>query len=209
MRKAFNFFHSYFDVANELNDKDRLAFYDALLNKQFKNIEPLLNGMAKFAYLSQKHSIESQVKGYFDKTKDENFNPKHTPSVGGDKGGLVAPSVQEKEKEKEKVQHVIPFAQRKIDFLNWFNNQKKINTGKEGNFKTLSKQTENNLKQVLEINYSGVELERAFKNMCKNKWVVENKQITPDHFLRIGNLEKYMNEESNTDNMYIPNLPLN
>ena len=209
MRKAFNFFRSYYDVAMELNDKDRLAFYDALLSKQFNNCEPTLNGMAKFAYLSQKHSIDTQVKGYFDKTKNPLFNPSYNPCQGGVVGGSVDPSVQEKEKEKEKVQDVISFSKRKSDFLNWFNNQKKICTGKEGNFKTLSKQTENNLKQVLAINYSSIELTKAFKNMCNNKWVIENKQITPDHFLRIGNLEKYINEENSNNNTYVPNLPLN
>ena len=101
MRKAFNFFRSYYDVAMELNDKDRLAFYDALLNKQFNNCEPTLNGMAKFAYLSQKHSIDSQIKGYFDKTKNQLFNPSHDPYQGGNIGGTVDPSVQEKEEEKE------------------------------------------------------------------------------------------------------------
>lgn len=101
MRKAFNFFRSYYDVAMELNDKDRLAFYDALLNKQFNNCEPTLNGMAKFAYLSQKHSIDTQIKGYFDKTKNQLFNPSHDPCQGGNIGGTVDPSVQEKEEEKE------------------------------------------------------------------------------------------------------------
>ena len=66
-RKAFNFFHSYYDVGKELNDKDRLQFYDALLKKQFENIDSELSGMAKFAYISQSHSIEAQIKGYFDK----------------------------------------------------------------------------------------------------------------------------------------------
>ena len=28
-RKAFNFYFSYYDIAKELTDKDRLAFYDA------------------------------------------------------------------------------------------------------------------------------------------------------------------------------------
>jgi len=215
MRKAINFFRSYYEVAKELNDKDRLAFYDALLNKQFENIEPNLNGMSKFAYLSQKHSIDAQIKGYFDKTKDVKFNPIQDPCQGGSVGGSVegsiggtqAPSVQEKE--KEEVQDVISFSKRKSDFLNWFNNQKKINTGKEGTFKKLSKQTENNLKQVLEVNYSAINLCKAFKNMCKNKWVIENNQITPNHFLRIDNLEKYMNEDNSNDNVYIPNQVLN
>ena len=100
MRKAINFFRSYFEVAKELNDKDRLAFYDALLNKQFENIEPELKGMANFAYISQKHSIDAQVKGYFDKTKDEQFNPTQPPKVAP----TEPPYLQEKEQEKEKGQ---------------------------------------------------------------------------------------------------------
>jgi len=100
MRKAINFFRSYYDIAQELNDQDRLLFYDALLNKQFENKETNLTGMSKFAYLSQKHSIDSQIQGYYDKTKDEKFNP----SVGGTVGGTIAPSLQEKEQEKEKEQ---------------------------------------------------------------------------------------------------------
>lgn len=104
MRKAINFFRSYFEVAKELNDKDRLAFYDALLNKQFENVEPNLKGMANFAYISQKHSIDTQVKGYYDKTKDEQFNPNQPPSVGGKIGGNKPPYLQEKEEEKEKGQ---------------------------------------------------------------------------------------------------------
>ena len=112
MRKGFNFYRSYYDIASELNDKDRLAFYDALLKRQFTGIETELKGMAKFAYVSQKHSIDLQIKGYMDKTKD----PSVDPSVGGRQGGLVDPSVQEKEKEKEKekVEHTID--SRKNDF---------------------------------------------------------------------------------------------
>lgn len=97
MRKAINFFRSYYDVAKELSDKDRLAFYDAILKKQFENIDTNLTGMANFAYVSQKHSITSQIKGYYDKTKDEKFNPKIPPSVGG----TIPPSVQEEEKGQE------------------------------------------------------------------------------------------------------------
>ena len=69
-RKGFNFFRSYYDVYNELeNDKDKVAFIDALLDRQFLGIKPLeLKGMAKFAYISQTNSIDSQVKGYEDKT---------------------------------------------------------------------------------------------------------------------------------------------
>ena len=102
MRKAINFFRSYFEVAKELNDKDRLAFYDALLNKQFENIEPELKGMANFAYISQKHSIDAQVKGYFDKTKDEQFNPTQPPKIAPTEPPYLQEKGQETEKEQEK-----------------------------------------------------------------------------------------------------------
>jgi hypothetical protein len=63
-RKAFNFFRSYYDVAKELNDKDRLLFYDCLIELQFNGKSKEIKGMAKFALLSQKHSIVSQIEGY-------------------------------------------------------------------------------------------------------------------------------------------------
>ena len=116
-RKAFNFFRSYFDIYNELEkDKDKVAFIDALLNKQFNNIEPEnLKGLGKFAYISQKHSIDKQVKGYFDKVEGiKKKYPKQDPTQGGKvdprQGASQDPTqqeqveVQEKEKGKEQVQ---------------------------------------------------------------------------------------------------------
>ena len=83
-RKGFNFFRSYFDVYNELEtDKDKVQFIEALLNKQFLGIEPEgLKGMSKFAYVSQFHSIDTQVKGWEAKT-----GLKLTPTEGGKQGG--------------------------------------------------------------------------------------------------------------------------
>ena len=98
MRKTFNFYRSYWDVANELNDKDRLAFYDALMRRQFTGVETDLQGIVKFAYLSQKHSIDRQIEGYETKTKA----PLQDPSAGGRQGGYVDPLAQGKEKDKEK-----------------------------------------------------------------------------------------------------------
>ena len=97
MRKAFNFYNSYFEVAKELNDKDRLSFYDALITRQFTGVEIELKGMAKFAYISQKFNIDAQVLGYETKTKTTLGG-----LVGGDLGGALGGSIQEKEKEKEK-----------------------------------------------------------------------------------------------------------
>jgi len=100
-RKGFNFFRSYYDVYNELEtEKDKVAFIEALLDRQFLGIKPTtLTGMAKFAYISQTNSIDSQVKGYEDKTKTILY-----PSQGGSVGGLVTPCLQVEVKEKEKVE---------------------------------------------------------------------------------------------------------
>lgn len=106
-RKGFNFFRSYYDVYNELETiEDKVAFIDALLDRQFLGIKPEnLKGMAKFAYISQTNSIDSQVKGYEDKT-----GTKLTPTQGGlkgsKKGGKHAPSVQEEEEEQEKYKNI-------------------------------------------------------------------------------------------------------
>lgn len=108
MRKAFNFYRSYYDVAKELSKKDREEFLMALLQKQFEGIEPKLEGMAKFAYLSQQHSIDSQVVGYEQKTK-EKLTPTEGGCQGGTVGGTKGGSVQEEEKgeEKEEVEYTI------------------------------------------------------------------------------------------------------
>ena len=103
-RKGFNFFRSYYDVYNELSDKDKVAFMDALLDRQFLGKKPEnLKGMAKFAYISQTNSIDSQVKGYEDKT-----GQKLTPTDGATEpptdGGNKPPSQQEEVQEEEEVQ---------------------------------------------------------------------------------------------------------
>lgn len=98
-RKGFNFFRSYYDVYNELNDKEKVMFIDALLDRQFLGVKPKkLTGMAKFAYISQVNSIDSQVKGFEDKT-----GIILTPTVPPTDGGNVPPSLQVEGKGKVEV----------------------------------------------------------------------------------------------------------
>jgi hypothetical protein len=122
MRKGFNFYRSYFEVSMELKDSEFIDFIKALLQKQFNGIEPTnLKGMAKFAYLSQKHSIDSQVKGYEDKTKQ-----KLIPLIGGSVGGLIVGSEQEKEKEKVQISKKVikvSFEESEIFHKNTFKNE--------------------------------------------------------------------------------------
>jgi hypothetical protein len=193
MRKTFNFYRSYWDVANELNDKDRLAFYDALMKRQFTGVETDLEGMVKFAYLSQKHSIDRQIEGFENKTK----TPLQDPNEGGTQGGTEAPTVQLKEKEKEKEEYTkVPFQERVNKFLNWFNAEFVKHGKQQAKFRTLNAQTESNLKKLLD-KYTTEEWCLAFENMICNTWVIENKNATPDHFLRLANFEKYLNQVKN------------
>ena len=127
-RKGFNFFRSYFDVYNELeNNQDKVDFIEALLNRQFLGEKPTnLKGMAKFAYISQTNSIDSQVKGYEDKTKTT-LSPLDvtiaTPTVPPTDGGQVPPSLQVegegkgkgKGKEKDKKEASFNFLKSIID----------------------------------------------------------------------------------------------
>jgi len=104
-RKGFNFFRSYFDVYNELeNNEDKVAFIDALLERQFLGVKPEnLKGMSRFAWISQVNSIDSQVKGWEDKT-----GLKLTPTEGGSLRGKNNPTeqlqVEEEVKEEVKLQ---------------------------------------------------------------------------------------------------------
>jgi hypothetical protein len=128
-RKAFNFYRSYFDVACELSDKDRLAFYDAIITLQFTAKSTPLKGTAKFAFLSQKHSIDAQIKGYYDKTKDPIF----TPCQGGIQGGWQQEEekgqVQEQEEVKEEYNNLglsIPKSELELTFESYLEMRRKI-----------------------------------------------------------------------------------
>lgn len=109
-RKAFNFFRSYYDVAKELSNSDRLAFYDALMLEQFTGQKTKLKGLAKFAYLSQQHSIDSQIKGFNDRLKRDDLSQSeqsYKPLIPlSEAGGEAGGEAQGKEKGKGKVQSV-------------------------------------------------------------------------------------------------------
>ena len=214
-RKGFNFFRSYYDVYNELEtDKDKVAFIDALLDRQFLGIKPTnLKGMAKFAYISQTNSIDSQVKGYEDKTGEVlDLDPTLPPTVPPTDGGQLPPTLQVqekgKEKEKEKVQDVKEKMSKAdiLKFITWFNNSKLKNKGVIGKFKTLDKTDINNLLSLKKLNFTPNDFDAAFKGMCESKWVNENNMITPAHLLRNDNFTRYVNSAVTINNKSIEQL---
>lgn len=118
-RKAFNFYRSYYDLAVELPDEQKLQFLMAILNKQFLDIDPQIDGIVGLLYKSQKHSIDAQVNGYKNKkgiATDTPSVPPCQPPTEANKQNTNStcqppsvppyqpPSVQEKGEEKEKEQ---------------------------------------------------------------------------------------------------------
>ena len=194
MRKGFNFYRSYWEVANELNDKDRLAFYDAILKKQFTNIDSELNGMVKFAYLSQKHSIDKQIDGYVNKTIQ--LHPNKDPWQGGSVGASVDPWQQEKEQEKEKeeVKEQIDF-QALLDFIN-------LNFKRE--FKVVNNKVKSKYKSLINQGYSKQQVLTAIIN-CKNNEYHKEKNYqycTPEFFSRTDTIDKYGFDTTEVKDVY-------
>ena len=143
-RKGFNFYRSYYDVAKELPKEDRLDFLMAILEMQFTGEEPELSGMAKFAFISQRHSIIRQIEGY-----KSGINggrpPKGTPNPPL-KGTPNQVQVQVQEQEQEQAQEkdeVEDEAIRSIKeiVIDYKNNERLINallTSKEKLFSSRS-----------------------------------------------------------------------
>jgi len=103
-RKAFNFYRSYYEIAKELPEEERGAFLMAILETQFTGKEPDLSKLSllcKFAYISQKHSIEKQIRGF----EDANKKPKkrETPKTNP-KGKPQRPTPKTNPPSQEQVQ---------------------------------------------------------------------------------------------------------
>lgn len=183
-RKGFNFFRSYYDVYNELeNNADKVSFIEALLDRQFLGIKPLnLKGMAKFAYISQTNSIDSQVKGYEDKTKTI-----LTPTVGGCVGVTTPPSLQVQEKVKVQVQDVNNnLSVDWVALLKFFNDV----TGR--NFKVVTTKAKKQIKDRLKEGYVKADIINAVNNCFLDKYHQENPHfLTLEFISRSDKMEKY------------------
>lgn len=206
-RKAFSFLRSYFDVLNKLeNDKDKLQFLLAVINKQFLDKDPSgLNIITDLAYESQRHAIEKSVDGYKSKTKDS----MQDPCQGGSKGGYKDPSQQEEEKEEEQEEEKEEQAEENPDddstetkkltkkeaekaFIDWFNIRRSKAINLKSNLKALSETDKRNFHRLKdEHKYNSDDFNKAFNGMLKNGWAKETNNITPKHFLVNDNFNKY------------------
>ena len=184
-RLGFNFYRSYAEIALELAPDDRLAFYDALIARQFTGAEPDLKGLAKFAYISQKHSIDKQVKGY-ERVKNCLLS-KSEPPVGSlppPPPLQVQEEVQEKEKEKEQW------------FIGWFNSSMTELKG-SGKYK-LNKKIKAQLHARIKEGYKGEDFIKAFNSIANDDFHKgkNHKHLTPEFITRVDKLEMWCNVKS-------------
>ena len=203
-RLLFKFYSSYFEIAQELNDKDRLAFYDALIKKQFTGTDTELKGMANFAYLSQKHSIDKQVEGWEFKTKSKLLHP----IEGGSVGGRAQEEVKEKEKEKEEVEQTMPTkSDIDIDFDSLLIG---INKTLNRKFKLINDATQKKYLKRLKEGYTKKDISTAIKNAAKSEYHKnENYQyLTPEFFSRSTTLDKYADLTEIKEQVKNNNVPL-
>lgn len=187
-RKGFNFFRSYYDVYNELEtNEDKVAFIDALLDRQFLGIKPTnLKGMAKFAYISQTNSIDSQVKGYEDKMKVILH-----PTQGGTVGGSYTPCLQVEVKEKEEVNNNTPAkADDVFDFSKYLET---LNQKFSRSFKVVNEKTKKQIKARLKEKYTKQDIIDAMNNCLNSDFHKNNgyQYCTPEFFSRADILDRW------------------
>ena len=185
-RKTFKFYRSYFDVFNELeNDKDKLLFVKSLLDKQFLDIDPKLKGIVKFAYISQLHSIEKQVKGWKDAT-GEDLTGVYQPPGGSPLG---SPPLEEEEKEQVKEEEK-GIDVESIDFDQLL---LLINTVGKRNFKVINKTARNKYNARLKEGYTKDIIRQAIINAYDSDFHKESdfKHLTPSFFCRPDKLDSW------------------
>jgi hypothetical protein len=172
-RKAFNFLRSYFDVLNKIDkDEDKLYFLLSIINKQFLDEDPKdLDFLVDLCYLSQKHAIESSVKGWKRANNtDLTGNPLTDPTTNPPTNPTTTPKEEEEEEEeKEKGEgegkrkkNVFNFRKSLIglganeklaaEWLNVRKNKKATNSETAlNNFKNQVKKSKYNINEILEV----------------------------------------------------------
>jgi uncharacterized phage protein (TIGR02220 family) len=187
-RKAFNFLRSYFDVLNELtNDKDKLDFLTAIINKQFLDEDPKdLNFIVNLCYESQRHQIETSVKGWERATKDSlNTTPPTTlgttpPTTLGTDPKEEEEEVKEEEEEEEEVKYNTEL--KSIDFVKLL---EFINSSFNKNFKSINDKAKKSFNARLK-NYPKEIFKTVINNLKKDNYHLETgfKYITPEYIAR-------------------------
>lgn len=187
------------DLWNRLGQKDEFGLptqvtMEALGIGSYNTYKKTFEDLIQFGFVKliadSKNQYQSKIIALSknDKALDK------APDKALDKAHIKATdTIYKQETIEQKTIDTIPFQERVSKFLNWFNAEFTKHGKQQSKFRTLNNQTENNLKRLLD-KYTTEEWSHAFSNMVKSEWVIQNKNATPDHFLRPANFEKYLNQ---------------
>lgn len=192
-RKAFNFLRSYFDVFNELKtDKDKLDFLTAIINKQFLDEDPKeLSFIVNLCYESQRHQIETSVKGWLRATKDTLGTTPTTPLGTTPTTNPKEEEEEVKEEEQEEVKEESNNIET-IDFnilLEYFNNS----FGKSS--RVVNAKVKKSFNARLKEGYTKHDFKKCIDNLKNDSWHKENdyKYCTLEFISRSDKLDKWTN----------------
>ncbi len=208
-RKAFNFLRSYFDVLNELKtDSDKLKFLTAIIDKQFLNKDPeKLNFVVNLCYESQRHQIESSVKGWERASKNTlSTTPPTTP--------LTTPPTpwQEEEEEEEEKGEYTPKGEsvltedeeatpiNYINLLAFFNTKRSEKLPKSKGISVISDNVKSQYKKRIKEGYDKQQIAWSIENAFNDKFFADNnyKHLTIGYFSRANTLDLYGTEPTQT-----------
>lgn len=198
MRKAFNFYRSYYDVALLLPDLEKSEFMMCICHAQFTGeiVEPTLP-LAKIAFIGQLHSIKKQLEGYNYGLKTPKKNdPLQEPLEGAHKDPLQEPLPQVQVQDKE--EYNISF-EALLQYMN-------DTFGRS--FKVINEKVKTKYKSMLKQGYTKEQILKAMNN-CKNDQFHKDKNYqycTPEFFSRLETIDKY-SDVSKYDTHLIMNHP--
>jgi len=209
-RKAFSFMRSYFDVLNEIpNKEDKLDFLMSIINKQFLNEDPKeLNFITNLCYESQRHAVEKSVKGWITASgTDLMGNPitVDTPPPTPPEGVPPTPPKQEEQVEEEveeqEEEKSLYYKSAKEFLEDWNTARVKILKVKESNMTKLTTQ-ENTEFNLLKDNFTIDQFKNGMRGLLKQKDMYPSNILRPKHFLSDMNIEKYIDAFVNESQLY-------
>lgn len=209
-RKAFNFYSSYDEAFEVLEDKHQIKLFKAVRDVQFfrTNINDIKfnDKELMFAWLIIKHSVESQILGYCRANKikyeDINFTTiEDTPEATIED---TPPQVQGEEQEQVEVEEQVEYtiaiqkedlSRNTIDYLNK-QGKKRFGHGK-GNMKEILSQINKLLKDGNTLKQIEDKFAYVVNVKCQewNNNTEMNKHLNPVTLFRESNFDRYLNQE--------------
>jgi len=195
-RKQFKFYRSYWDIAKEIPTKEDVAdYFMALCEYQFTGVAPEILGMAKFAFLSQKHSLDRQVEGFIfaTETTQKEDTPEGTPKGGYEGTPKGTPTAINNNKEIINNTKYNNIENPKSDFdFNLDQCLKFINKAFGKKYKIINETNKKKYKVLLK-QYTWQDVANAIRGVKADKYHTETnyRYATPEFFSRPTTIDKY------------------